>query len=286
MRSPPLHGRDGAEDSKNNPIYKKLLNEGGVADRLRGDLKEVNNAMTDPKSYSSSSDIINFWLSCKDSGVEDQLKLTKYHPIYVTHFYAILYHLAQMMNHKGINAPVEIALSGNGSLYLGNLPNDRLSTIATTAFKDIYGEDGVNKIKVTLPSANNLRGKEMTALGGLKYLDSNQNIPNIEQYIYLGGDKDLDIKKVSNVVENGQLREEVADKIVDNVCVMEANIQRLLGDLQMRVPESTDRGEHRTTLINAASSPRYMNQQSVVSTLFFAPVQQLIFDIEEKILNN
>ncbi len=274
------NGRDDAANSKTNPIFRRLADT--IASRLQGELKTINDIMTDANSVYSSSDIINFWLSNNDvSRVSDELGLSGYHPVYVAHFYAIAYHLAQTMKHKELNAPVEISLSGNGSLYLGYLKKEYLSTIATTAFEDIYGAS-VKPIKVTLPMDNGYRGKEMAAFGGLK---SKDDIPQIEPFIYLGGDPNLDISQLGNVLkEDGVLKEDVAASIAENVCQLEARIEKLLSKLKMSAKNiHSDRGVHRTTLINAAKDIRYINPKSVVSTLFFAPVRQIIFDIEDKL---
>lgn len=274
------NGRDDVANSKANPIFKRLANT--IALRLQGELKTINDVMTDANSAYSSSDIINFWLSNDDvSRVSSELRLSDYHPVYVAHFYAIAYHLAQTMKHKKLNAPVEMSLSGNGSLYLGYLKHEHLSTIATTAFEDVYGEN-IIPIKVTLPSNNGYKGKEMAAFGGLK---SSEIIPQIEPYIYLGGDHSLDISQVSNVLdENGVLREQVANSVAENAYQLEANIVKLLDKLQLSMSKITSgEGVHRTTLINAAKDIRYISKRSVVSTLFFAPVQQFIFNIESKL---
>ena len=156
-----------------------------------------------------------------------------------------------------------------------------MTAIATTAFEDIYGDD-VNPIKITLPTDNMYRGKEMTAFGGLK---STEEIPQIDPYIYLGGDPNFDISQVNNVVEeDGALRENIAISIAENVCQLEKNIEELLSKLKMPMRNiSSAVGEHRTTLIKAAKDVRYINTRSVVSTLFFAPAQQLIFNIESKL---
>lgn len=274
------NGLDNDANSKANPIFRRLSDT--IASRFTGELKSINDAMIATDSDYSSSDIINFWLSNDNySQVSRELKLSAYHPVYVAHFYAIVYHLAQTMKLKSISAPVEISLSGNGSLYLGYLSKDYLSTIATTAFVDVYGED-IKKIKVTLPSDSGYKGKEMAAFGGLK---STEDIPQIEPFIYLGGDQDIDISQVSNVLDdNGMLRENVAVSIAENACQMKTNIDKLLEKLIMPMKNISSKvEEHRTTLIKAAKDPKYISTRSVVSTLFFTPVQQIIFDIENKL---
>ena len=146
---------------------------------------------------------------------------------------------------------------------------------------EIYGED-IKEIKVTLPSDSGYKGKEMAAFGGLK---STEDIPQIEPFIYLGGDQDIDISQVSNVLDdNGKLRENVAVSIAENAYQMKTNIDKLLDKLIMPMKNiSSNVKEHRTTVIKAAKDPKYISTRSVVSTLFFTPVQQIIFDIENKL---
>ena len=278
------NGRATATNAKDNPIYISLKDS--ISDRLDGELKEIHGSMVRHDSRNSSSDIINFWLSNDvKSQVSAKLALTQNHPIYIAHFYAVVYHLAQAMKVKELGIPVEISLSGNGSSYLNyiNKPG-MLSTIATTAFNDVYDNCGINDIRVNLPSDFNRRGKEMTAYGGLEPVD----FPNVDPYIFAGlhnGDK--------NIVMRAEVDEDVIASICKNVDQLQKNIKALLTRLRMPIGDIQDLtlGEIRTTLINArdehqGGSKYFDARQRNTSTLFFAPVQQLIFDIEKKIFEN
>ena len=272
------NGRDAVANSKDNPIYKNLIDT--IRPKLQDELRNINDVMAEDGSDYTSSDIINFWLSNNNiTKVADELSLSAYHPVYVAHFYAIVYHLAQSMSKKELAAPVEISLSGNGSLYLGYLKKEDLSIIATTAFKDAYDKN-VNAIKVTLPSEVGYKGKEMAAYGGLKV---GAAIPQVEPYIYLGGDAEIDTSHVDGIMNDGVLNENVAISIANNICQMEKNLEALLKELKMPMNIASNADVHRTTLIKAAQDEKYVNAQGIVSTLFFAPAQQLIFDIESKL---
>ncbi len=285
-------GKNLASNDKSNPIYVNIKPEMAKV-VCSDDLHTIHQTMTEAHSEASSSEIMNFWLSNDNVfKVSEQLRLEKYKPVYVGHFYSVLYHVAQTMKVKGIEIPAEITLSGNGSTYL-NYISAFLPKIAKAAFKDVYGLCD-KEIKVTLPKELNFKGKEMTAMGGLKFNfdDPESAILNDKNFIYLGecldkynvetaGDKDL-------VMNDKVLAEPIVTTICDNVIQMEQGLTNLINALKLDVgnffsaPE-----EYRTTLKEIVEDPThgalYISARKIESTLFFVPIRQMIFKLEQEV---
>lgn len=280
-------GKDTANNSKSNPIYNSL--KAVMDEKVAGkkELLDIHKAMTEVGSSNSSVDIINFWISNDEHlNISKELRLEKYCPMFIGHFYAIIYHLAQAMKAKGLPTPKEVAMSGNGSLYLTYLDQHWLSQIATAAFRAVF-EVAPDDIKVVLPQDNNFKGKEMTAVGGLGFNDEQ----NVEPYIYLGGKIDFAneefVNNVEKVAPNGVLDESLVNSIADNVCSMEEHLLELFKEMKIKVSDfKSTQSEHRTTIKESIEHPdsNYKSDSEVATTFFFAPLRHMIFKIEEEIV--
>ena len=90
--------------------------------------------------------------------------------VFFIFYTAIIYHLAKLMKTLGLNAPSNIAFSGNGSKVISVLsPNkNSLEKLTSVIFKEIYrGVDIEKDIKLIINTSN---PKEATCKGGL-FLD-------------------------------------------------------------------------------------------------------------------
>lgn len=285
-------GKNLASNDKSNPLYCRLKPELENVS-CKSELKNIQKIMLKENSKYSSKEIINFWLNNDDVfDITSKIRLSKYKPIYVGHFYALLYHVAQVMKVNNIDIPTEITLSGNGSTYLSYITKN-LSIIAKSAFEDVYGKCDRN-IKVTLPEHLGFKGKEMTAIGGLKYgyNDESELLLNDKNIIYVGEClKDHNPSLSENkdmIIKDGVVSDSIADTICNNVKNMEAGLQRLLNLLKMDIGDfSSTIQEYRTTLKEIVedkiNSKYYISSKRIESTLFFVPIQQMIFKIEENI---
>ena len=285
-------GKNMASNDKNNPIYQRLKPE---MERVncQADLKTIQSEMTKSDSAYCSSQIINFWLSNDNVfDVSKKLQASMYKPVYVCHFYAILYHVAQTMKVNNIEIPAEITLSGNGSTYL-NYINRILSDVAVAAFKDVYGECD-RKIKVTLPKERGFKGKEMAAIGGLNYNLGNEDQVIIDEknFIYLG--EEIEKYNAGNaedrelVMSESGLVEPMVQTICENVMKMEAGLRNLLHQLRIDVGDfSSTLSEYRTTLKDIVEDrvqgKLYVSPKKIESTLFFVPIRQMIFKVEQSV---
>lgn len=285
-------GKNLSSNDKSNPLYCRLKPE---VEKIscKADLKEIQKIMLEKDSDYSSKEIINFWLNNDEIfDITSKIRLSKYKPIYVAHFYALLYHVAQVMKVNNISIPTEITLSGNGSIYLSYI-NKNLSTIAKAAFETVYGEYNKN-IKVTLPEHLGFKGKEMTAIGGLKYCyDSDgETLLNDKNIVYVGEcildyNKSLSDNK-DMIIKDNTLNESVIKTICKNIKEMESGLIHLLDNLKMDIGDfSSSIEEYRTTLKDIVENKeygrRYISSKKIESTLFFVPIQQMIFKIEENI---
>ena len=283
-------------NDKSNPIYNHLLktlqNKG-----QDNELWRIWNDITKPDSTESTIEVINFLLDNDDAfKITDELKKTKFHPIYIYHFFAILYHLAHTMNLKDVGIPVEIVMSGNGSTYLSYIKK-HLEKIAEAAFGAIYGNSHA-KIKVTLPKEG--QGKQMTAYGGLekstKVTNNTNDIADMA-FVYIGGGdinfneshrKRTDILQADNN-GNSILKEEVVKEICQEVSSMERSLKQLFENIDsLNVNPcwlESQTGDLRTSLKQGIETKNgtnlYIDNKRLGSTLFFIPVRETIFNFEK-----
>lgn len=100
--------------AKDNGIYKKYE---GTLHFSRKDLADLNECFKTDE-YSTTKDIINFWLS--NAGFCDihEHMSTDFKPVFVYHFTSILFYMANMYKDNRLKAPKSIVFSGNGSKYI------------------------------------------------------------------------------------------------------------------------------------------------------------------------
>lgn len=285
-------GKNMASNDKSNPIFNQLKPDMESVDG-NSELKAIQTGMLKPDSNFSSTEIMNFWLS-NDSfyNVTKKLKTTKYKPVYVGHFYSVLYHIAQTMKVKKMDVPTEITLSGNGSTYL-NYIEKSLSDIAVTAFRDVYGVCDT-RIKITLPKDLKFKGKEMTAIGGLKYnpADEDSVILDNKNFIYMGERlekyESVTAENKDAVMKENAMVEDMVQSICENVFTMQSGLQNLLNQLNIDVGDfSSTMNEFRTTLKDIVEDHKhgkyYVGAKKIESTLFFVPIRQMIFKLEQAV---
>ena len=299
-------GQNLNSNDKSNPIYNHVKDtmisnllccKVGNNDALK---KIQDGILTENSDYSSIS-IMNFWIyNDKIFGITKELKKKKnYAAAYVGHFYSILYNLAQAMKLKDVSIPTEITLSGNGSLYLSYIKSD-LEEIAKEAFSLVYKDENIDRIKITLPEDNNIGGKEMTALGGLNYNeDKGKTIIDDKKFIYLGATLDqaqsFDIGKIDSQLinaENNELNDSLVESICNNVINMQKGLTKVFNDLNIDQDDSFvyKYNECRTQLLELLKDknlgPLHINNKRIKNSLFFIPLRQMIFKLEESGVNN
>jgi hypothetical protein len=141
-------------------------------------LTDLVNASKDIHDRKSSEDIVAFFFSLKDNReVQDKINIDfnqmlardgEMKIVFLVFYTALIYHLARLMQGKGLAMPRYVAFSGNGSKVL-NILSPRpavLATLARLMFEKVYQQpyhaDGLD---VIIEEKN---PKEATCKGGLK----------------------------------------------------------------------------------------------------------------------
>ena len=292
---------------ENNPIFldfvDKMLNNARRAE-LTGDNETIHVLLgmlgytSDSKepyltakrveSKYSSEDVINFWLGNNAFNFARESKLRKdFKPAFITHLYAILYHIAQVMKSEEKILPNALIFSGNGSKYLDYIGLDVVKQIAGAAFSLVYANDAreaedvaaansgitishdqaeegfnydqfVSDLIIKVPNEN-LSGKEKTAVGGLKIRRDGMNLIEPPKKVYYGEllsehstyitKAKRDLVSVDEATNLPRLNEEFVMSICNNVGVMQTGLRNLFDNLQLSTYYvGIDTEECRTTL--------------------------------------
>lgn len=285
-----------AQNDKYNPIYRYLKNNNKInIDQSKESLKTILENMEKEESQYSSKHIINLWLShklCRDI-YADKLK-----PVYICHLSAILYNAAQLQKAENGKYPTVLSFSGNGSTYLNEVfDKQEIITIASTIFNKVFGEES-KEIKIILPTdiilqTVSVSGKQMTAYGGLNASEDEIQRSD-ENRIYRG----TEMKMYKDSCDNEFFKdnwEEIKSSICNNI----EEYLKLVADIMKKCQNPNDfnvdykslktndrqkRGERNTAL--DASFEDSFKTGEIESSYFFVPVEQIIYDLEDEILNS
>lgn len=154
----------------------------------------------------SSIDLVNFLFSLKnnkslvDKKIElDFAKMLKndsdFKIIFLLFYSSIVYHIAQMMKMKGMEAPRNILFSGTGSKTLNILDSDKNLGALTKLFEAIFNEVyGSNDSKIKLKANSN--PKQITCKGGF-YIDEDLNVNSYKELVEfnVGNSNDQSVQK-------------------------------------------------------------------------------------------
>jgi hypothetical protein len=173
------------------PLYEKLLSDNNLYD-LQAVMKEITEEQ-------SSEDIVAFYFSLENNKLihdknlqsnlsfneklanDDDLKI-----VFVIFYSSIIYHLAKLMNAKGLKAPRYLTFSGTGSKVISITDRDKdlnaLQKLTKLIFEKVFGEVLGNIELIQHPEP-----KEITCKGGLL---SETNIDIEEIKTVLIGDKE------------------------------------------------------------------------------------------------
>lgn len=193
-------------DAEDNGIYKHYKD---IIRFKKQELKELNDYLLSSNSRSSTKDIINFWLE-QDEETELTDKLQKdYRPLFLYHYAAIIFYLAEMLKAKGLSCPRAILFSGNGSRYIDNFitkdVDGVLHDLTMIILKDVFPE--CEDVQLILPEDR----KESTCYGGLYRKESDKSAT---PYVFMGvdGTQYQDVEAIKGDFENG-----LCDKLLSQV---------------------------------------------------------------------
>lgn len=139
--------------------------------------------LKDIRSKDNASDIISFFFSLKDHGIDYNKMLMndeRYKVIFIIFYTSIIYHLAQIMKSEKLQKPRYITFSGTGSKVIQILTpmNELLERFTKLIFENIYPDkyhnDGLSIIQ------NPINPKEVTCKGGLTILKNKRPFTDSE----------------------------------------------------------------------------------------------------------
>ena len=141
--------------------------------------------------------------------------------IFLLFYSSIVYHIAEMMKIKGMEAPRNILFSGTGSKTLSILDSDNklgsLKKLFEAIFNEVY-QDTTSKIKLKA----SVNPKQITCKGGF-YIDANLNINNHNDLVEfnVGNLRDQKIQKRTqahaDALKNNNIDKTFREGVVENV---------------------------------------------------------------------
>lgn len=205
--------------------FKKLLSQNGLSVEV-GILDKIYS------ENASSVDLINFLFSLNNNkNIKDKQLIVDFSGklkndsdfkiIFLLFYSSIVYHIAEMMKIKGMDAPRNILFSGTGSKTLQIVDSDRnlgsLTKLFEAIFNEVYESNDSNiKLKA------NASPKEVTCKGGF-YIDKNLNINSHKELIEfnIGNINDKKIQKRAQVDDSvmtyNNINKEFINGVIENL---------------------------------------------------------------------
>ena len=273
------NGHTDFDNIRENGIYNKYIDklDWGNKDKLM----ELESEMKLNKKC-STTDIINFWLSnSKYNNIIDCLH-NDYLPLFVYHFTAIIYYVANLYKYKSFNAPRTVVFSGNGSRYIDNFiteDNALVEEIVTLIFQKVFGE--VEHIHVVLPETR----KESTCYGGLY---RSKTDPEVPVTVYHGINRDYenvgqmnnDCKLKSELMESYDIMNSLYNNVLDLLKrkgVIDNNVN--LDSFKNEARKGYD--ENFSTHYRSVIKEKFADDDICNDSIFFIPVIDKIFELSK-----
>lgn len=253
--------------------------------------------------FGNSSEVASFLFSLADNdeikkmGLSDKVNFNtalmrdnKQKIVFFIFYTAIIYHLAKLMKVKGLNAPSNIAFSGNGSKVVSVLsPNNAsLEKLTTVIFKLIFSDVDIEKnIKLIINDSN---PKEATCKGGL-FLDHEPDNINSVKAILLTEK----LSEGETYKDAGELYDDVVtevQKFADFLVLKLAKEISLSGDFEIKSSGLTLAvdcfNEDLTTYIEKGINTKLDSrdvglEDKIEETLFFYPIIGVMNDLSDRI---
>ena len=273
------NGHKDFDNIRENGIYNKYIDklDWGNKDKLM----ELESEMKLNKKC-STTDIINFWLSnSKYNNIIDCLH-NDYLPLFVYHFTAIIYYVANLYKYKSFNAPRTVVFSGNGSRYIDNFiteDNALVEEIVTLIFQKVFGE--VEHIHVVLPETR----KESTCYGGLY---RSKTDPEVPVTVYHGINRDYenvgqmnnDCKLKSELMESYDIMNSLYNNVLDllkrkGVIDNNVNLDSFKNEARKGYDENFD------THYRSVIKEKFADDDICNDSIFFIPVIDKIFELSK-----
>ena len=151
------------------PHYENLL--------LTNKLYDLSKVLTTIKEKNRTEDLNAFFFSIENNSKIKDKRLFSYNELlandedlkilFIYYYSAIIYHVAEIMHHKGIELPKHLVFSGTGSKILNIITSDLkiLSKLSKLIFEEVY-ETKFDADDLTVETEKEIP-KEVTCKGGL-----------------------------------------------------------------------------------------------------------------------
>jgi hypothetical protein len=286
------------EQFKNTLTQNKLVEEINILNKIYSD-------------YQSSTDLINFLFSLEDNkslkekhlDIDFSKELSDnddFKIIFLLFYTSIVYHVAELMKHKGIEHPRNIVFSGTGSKTLKIVDSgkklDSLTKLFESIFNKVYGT--ANSI-LTLKTKDN--PKEVTCKGGFN-IDSELNGLNHTDLIEvnIGNHTKPMVQSKSSSIENIICYEDIDNSYLDGVAKNVNVFYELFNQLAIELDFKGEFGVTNQSLeifnkIKSHDQIDYIMQglkslkedstskEPVAQSLFFFPLVGLLYDLASAI---
>lgn len=190
-----------ANDHTANGVFTYCHEKVSFKDEI---LQQMNTLMCLAGSKYATSDIINFWINNDAESHVTDLFRASFKPLFLYHYVAIIFYLAQMLKSREIECPTAITFSGNGSRYIDEYLTSNiviLQEITLMVLKAVL-INVPNSVQLVLPQER----KESTCYGGLYKTDKSQSP---EPYFFIGTDDTQydDVQTIEKAYKTGGLKQ-------------------------------------------------------------------------------
>lgn len=222
---------------------------------------------------------------------ESLMKARHLRIIFYLHYTSIIYHIAQLIKHLGMETPRYFCFSGKGSLYLKLLsggPNMLVVERLTKAIlRKVTGAEPKANFKIVL--ADN--PKEATANGGVLFQGSAQQADygHIQEVKLLGSQELQDIR--SNFITTQQIDSAMRQSVVENakaylkLVLQDPEITSLLPDVGVQIdpnfllPYLQNEVEDSLSIGLNQTHQTLRTDEVLAETLFFYPFKQTLYQL-------
>ncbi|WP_133274312.1 hypothetical protein [Hymenobacter radiodurans] len=218
--------------------------------------------------------------------------------LFYLHYTAIIYHVAQLVQHLGLKTPRYLCFSGKGSLYLrllsGGSSLAAIEKITKAVFRAATGQEPPQNFRVIL--ADN--PKEATTNGGVLFEESATSAADFDKIrtVKLNGaleGADIDTARLKIPQVDAELKQSVIDNtrrfleiVLDNDDVaplmrevgVDVDRQKVKDFLLREIEDSLNLGLHQIG--------RNLGQgETLPETLFFYPMKQALYNLSRELIN-
>ena len=126
--------------------------------------------------------------------------------VFIVFYSSLIYHIANLMKKKGLDAPTDIMFSGTGSKTIfitnGSSNLEKLNKLTGLIFDNVYDDTVIHKVKVNIEN----KPKEITCKGGLEIdIDKIEDIDNIRTVLIGDLNKSIDTTVSYNTIDDDLL---------------------------------------------------------------------------------